>query len=78
MSAPVALYARLRVTTMLRLPGSGRPIDSHVLRPITMGRSADDGVEVLSGLNAGETFASAGSFVIKAQLGKGEAGHEEE
>lgn len=47
-------------------------------RPIKPGRSTDEGIEVLSGLQAGETYANANTFVIKAQLGKGEAGHEEE
>lgn len=47
-------------------------------RPIKPGRSAEEGIEVLSGLQAGELYANANTFVIKAQLGKGEAGHEEE
>ncbi|MCC6795065.1 MAG: efflux RND transporter periplasmic adaptor subunit [Candidatus Hydrogenedentes bacterium] len=47
-------------------------------RPIKTGRSTDDGLEVVSGLQAGETYANTNTFVIKAQLGKGEAGHEEE
>lgn len=48
------------------------------VRPLKLGRSAGEGVEVLAGLEAGETYATANTFVIKAQLGKSEAGHEEE
>ena len=45
-------------------------------RAVATGR--DDGVlvEILSGLRPGEVVASRGSFVVKADLGKGEAGHD--
>jgi membrane fusion protein, heavy metal efflux system len=33
-------------------------------------------VEVISGLEAGEPFVEKGSFVLKAEIGKGSAGHE--
>ena len=33
-------------------------------------------VEVLGGLNAGETYAAENSFILKAELGKAAAGHE--
>jgi cobalt-zinc-cadmium efflux system membrane fusion protein len=33
-------------------------------------------VEVLSGVAAGERYAGKNSFVLKAELGKGEAGHD--
>lgn len=48
------------------------------VRPLELGRKSSDGVEVLSGLNVGETYAVENTFVLKAQLGKAEAGHEEE
>lgn len=45
-------------------------------RAVMTGR--DDGtlVEILSGLRPGDVVASRGSFVVKADLGKGEAGHD--
>jgi len=50
-------------------------------RKIKIGRLGVSGsdpeifVEVLSGLEAGEPFVEKGSFVLKAELGKGSAGH---
>lgn len=52
--------------------------DGFEVRPIEVGRKTGDGIEVLSGLTAGETYATGNTFVLKAQLGKAEAGHEEE
>jgi cobalt-zinc-cadmium efflux system membrane fusion protein len=43
---------------------------------VVTGRSDGRLVEVLQGLKAGERYASAGSFVLKAELGKGSAEHE--
>jgi cobalt-zinc-cadmium efflux system membrane fusion protein len=43
---------------------------------VVTGRSDGRLVEVLQGLKAGEQYASAGSFVLKAELGKGSAGHD--
>lgn len=45
-------------------------------RAVTTGRKDAQRIEILSGLRRGERVASAGSFVVKADLGKGEAGHE--
>lgn len=44
-------------------------------RPVRVGRSDGEVSEVLEGLAAGETYAAANSFVIKAELGKGSAEH---
>ena len=46
-------------------------------RPVTTGRNDGDTTEILEGLNAGETYAAKNSFILKAELGKGEAGHED-
>jgi cobalt-zinc-cadmium efflux system membrane fusion protein len=40
-------------------------------RAVALGRSDSEFAEVLSGLAAGETYAAANSFIIKADLGKG-------
>lgn len=44
-------------------------------RPVRVGRSDGEVSEVLEGLTAGETYAAANSFIIKAELGKGSAEH---
>ncbi len=45
-------------------------------RPVQIGRSDGKMVEVLSGLQRGEEFVSANSFIFKADFGKSEAGHD--
>jgi cobalt-zinc-cadmium efflux system membrane fusion protein len=45
-------------------------------RPVTVGREGATRLEILSGLAAGERVATGNTFLIKAELGKGEAGHE--
>ena len=44
-------------------------------RVITMGRTDGDYREVLSGLNAGETYVTNNSFVLKSEMGKEDAEH---
>ena len=44
-------------------------------RDVTVGRSADGRTEIVDGLAAGTRLAAAGSFVVKAQQGKGSAAH---
>jgi cobalt-zinc-cadmium efflux system membrane fusion protein len=45
-------------------------------RPVILGRKGGKECEVLSGLNSGERYAATGTFILKAELGKGEAEHE--
>ena len=45
-------------------------------RPVTVGMTGTDNAEITSGLKRGETYVSAGSFVIKADILKGTAAHE--
>ncbi len=45
-------------------------------RPIVLGARGESLVAVLSGLEPGERFVASNSFLLKAELGKGEAGHE--
>lgn len=49
--------------------------DGIAPRAIKTGRSDGRVVEVVEGLKAGENVVSEGSFVLKAELGKGEAEH---
>lgn len=46
-------------------------------RTVKIGRSDGEHSEVLEGLRAGESYATKNSFVLKAELGKGEAAHED-
>ncbi len=45
------------------------------VQPVTLGRSDSGYVEVLKGLAADTQVATAGSFVLKSELGKGSAEH---
>ena len=45
-------------------------------RPLELGRSDGQWVEVLSGLKAGDQYASANSFAVKAEIGKLGATHD--
>jgi cobalt-zinc-cadmium efflux system membrane fusion protein len=45
--------------------------------PVTLGRRDGPLVAITQGLKGGETIAAANSFILKAELGKGEAGHED-
>ena len=44
-------------------------------RKSVLGRGDQDGVEVVFGLDPGERYAAANTFVLKAELGKSEAEH---
>ncbi|AKZ62496.1 cytochrome C peroxidase [Herbaspirillum hiltneri N3] len=52
-----------------------RVADGFRKQEVTPGRSDGKRVEILKGLSAGDVYAAAGSFVIKAELGKGSAEH---
>jgi membrane fusion protein, heavy metal efflux system len=46
-------------------------------REVKLGARDENHVQVLSGLNAGDHYVSANSFLLKAELAKGEAGEED-
>lgn len=54
----------------------GRYDDMFEARPLKLGRTDGRMVEVLKGLNAGENYAAANSFIIKADIGKAGASHD--
>ena len=45
-------------------------------RPLELGRQDGDWVEVTAGLKAGENYAAANSFILKADVGKSGASHD--
>jgi cobalt-zinc-cadmium efflux system membrane fusion protein len=45
-------------------------------REVVVGRGDDARVEIVFGLDPGEVIATTRTFVLKAELGKGEAGHD--
>ncbi|RFB65756.1 MULTISPECIES: efflux RND transporter periplasmic adaptor subunit [unclassified Herbaspirillum] len=52
-----------------------RVADGFRKQEVTLGRTDGKRVEIIKGLSAGDVYAAAGSFVIKAELGKGSAEH---
>lgn len=50
--------------------------DGFEPRPVRLGRTDGEMTEVAEGLAAGERYAAANSFILKAELGKGSAEHE--
>lgn len=50
--------------------------DVYEMRTVTLGKSDGKYVEVREGLKAGEIYVSQGSFIVKADIGKAEAGHD--
>lgn len=54
-----------------------RTADGFEPRVVQIGRSDGEFSEILAGVSAGETYVSNNSFILKAELGKGEAGHDD-
>lgn len=59
----------------LFVPVEGEP-NTYAKRAVTIGRAVGGLVPVFSGLVEGELFVSEGSFILKADMGKGAAAHE--
>ncbi|EQM66805.1 hypothetical protein L682_04300 [Aquipseudomonas alcaligenes OT 69] len=49
--------------------------DGFVAQPVELGLSSDGFIQISKGLSAGAQVASAGSFILKSELGKGSADH---
>jgi len=49
--------------------------DGFLAQPVELGLSSDGYVQITKGLSAGAQVASAGSFILKSELGKGSANH---
>ena len=50
--------------------------DKIEARPVELGESDAKFVEIRAGLSAGEPYVAENSFVVKAEMGKGEAQHD--
>ena len=50
--------------------------DKLEARPVELGDSDQKFVEIRAGIAAGEKYVAENSFVVKAEMGKGEAEHD--
>ncbi len=57
------------------VPVEGEP-NTFARRAVKVGKAVGASVPILSGLSDGEHVVVSGTFVLKAELGKGEAKHE--
>lgn len=73
LTVPVAAVQRVRNEWCVFLP---KDASTFEIRKIGRGRDLGDEVEVLSGLEAGETLVVEGAFLLKSQAEKGEAEHD--
>jgi cobalt-zinc-cadmium efflux system membrane fusion protein len=53
-----------------------RTAEGFEKRPVTLGRSDDESHEVTAGLEAGAEIAVGNTFLLKAEFGKADAGHD--
>ncbi|WP_284078678.1 efflux RND transporter periplasmic adaptor subunit [Herbaspirillum aquaticum] len=74
-AVPVAVLADAIQTVEGKSVVFVRVADGFAAREVSLGRSDGQLVEITSGLDAGTDYAATGSFVIKAELGKGSAEH---
>jgi cobalt-zinc-cadmium efflux system membrane fusion protein len=74
-AAPLAIRNEAVQTLEGRSVVFVRDDEGFAPREVTLGRGDGEFAEVLSGLTAGDTYAAANSFIIKADLGKGSAEH---
>jgi cobalt-zinc-cadmium efflux system membrane fusion protein len=51
--------------------------EGFIAQPVVLGRSDGKLVEIVSGLDQGAQYAAAHSFTVKAEQGKGSAGHDD-
>ncbi|MGE3773646.1 MAG: efflux RND transporter periplasmic adaptor subunit [Gammaproteobacteria bacterium] len=73
---PIAVSTLALQTVGERTVVFGRYGEDFEARPVRLGRNDGAYAEVLEGLRAGERYAAANSFLIKAELGKAGAEHE--
>ena len=74
-SIPLAIRSEALQTVESRTVVFVRTDTGFDLRPVETGRGDGEVSEIVSGLTVGETYATTHSFILKAELGKGEAEH---
>ena len=85
-SSTTGLVARTRALTadpdLLGVAGDDGVVfvreggDKIEARPVELGEADSKFVEIKAGLSAGERYVAENSFVVKAEMGKGEAEHD--
>lgn len=75
--APVAIRAEAVQTVKEATAVFVQGAEGFEPRPVRLGRSDGEITEVLEGLSVGDTYVSTNSFILKADLGKSEAEHED-
>lgn len=74
-TVPVEAVQRMAGSAVVFVPVPGEE-NTFSPRTVRVGPPTGRHVPVLSGLEEGEPFVAAGSFILKAELGKGSAAHE--
>ena len=74
-SVPLAVRSEAMQSIEDRTVVFVRNADGFEARTVQVGRSDGEIAEVISGIQPGETYATANSFILKAELGKGAAEH---
>lgn len=74
-SVPVAVASEAIQVVHERSVVFVRTASGFQARQVTPGRSDGKRTEILEGLEAGAAYAASGAFLLKAELGKGEAEH---
>ena len=74
-SVPLAISSSALQTLQTRNVVFVRGDEGFEPRTVQLGRDDGESTEVLAGLNAGDTYATKNSFILKAEIGKGEAAH---
>jgi cobalt-zinc-cadmium efflux system membrane fusion protein len=68
LAAPVPAVAEIDGASVVFVRVAER---SFEVRPVTLGRTAGEWVEIRSGLAEGEPIAVSGAFTLKSEVGKG-------
>lgn len=74
---PIAIRTEAIQTMEGRTVVFAQENQQFVSRQLRLGRTDGDYQEVLEGIAAGESYVTRNSFILKAELGKGEAGHDD-
>ena len=76
-TVPVAVRSEALQTLEERPVVFARTREGFEPRRVRIGRNDGARTEILDGIAAGESYAAGNSFILKAELGKGEAGHDD-